>query len=234
MTEDEFQAEEPAEYTSPACSMHQVDPSYMGVQVTDSLSKEIATWRTTERERLFALRIAATNAERVSFVFAISNVLDEILGDIAGKSVAAYWPFLGEPDLRGWMPATAAAGGVRLLPVIVAMKEPLEFRPWNIGEKLHRGLWNIPVPVAGKSIRPDIVIAPLVGFDSACYRLGYGGGFFDRTIAAFTPTPVIIGVGYSFQKLPTIKPHVHDIPMDVIVTENGAFRRVPDCRPHPR
>lgn len=71
---------------------------------------------------------------------------------------------------------------------------------------------------------PDVVIAPVVGYDPACYRLGYGGGFFDRTLASLPARPRVIGVGYGAARVPTIYPQMHDIPMDLIVTEAGTVR----------
>jgi 5,10-methenyltetrahydrofolate synthetase len=79
-----------------------------------------------------------------------------------------------------------------------------------------RGLWNIPYPADGDIVLPHIVIAPLVGFDRQSYRLGYGGGFFDRTLAALSPKPFVIGVGYQSAELQTIFPQPHDIPMDAL------------------
>ena len=72
---------------------------------------------------------------------------------------------------------------------------------------------------------PSIVLAPLVGFDAACYRLGYGGGYFDRTLAALVPRPLAIGIGFAIQELETIHPQPFDVPMDLIVTEAGTRRR---------
>jgi len=69
------------------------------------------------------------------------------------------------------------------------------------------------------------VLAPLVGFDRACYRLGYGGGYFDRTLASLSPRPLAIGVGFEFQSLETIHPQSFDVPMDAIVTDVGTRRR---------
>jgi 5,10-methenyltetrahydrofolate synthetase len=104
---------------------------------------------------------------------------------------------------------------------VVEKGRPLVFRVWRQGDKLERGVWNIPVPAEGEPVFPDIVIAPLVGFDPSNYRLGYGGGFFDRTLAAMPKKPLVIGVGYMSSALPTIYPQPHDIPMDAIVTEKG-------------
>ncbi len=119
------------------------------------------------------------------------------------------------------MEAWAERGGICALPVVVQRHAPLTFRSWRQGEPLQPGVWNIPVPSSGRSVTPDIVIAPVVGFDSACYRLGYGGGFFDRTLAAFPQRPRIVGVGSRRQAIPTIYPQAHDVPMDLIVTEVG-------------
>jgi 5,10-methenyltetrahydrofolate synthetase len=110
------------------------------------------------------------------------------------------------------------------LPVVVEKGQPLEFYLWQTGEALARGVWNIPIPAKPKPCRPDIVVAPVVGFDAACYRLGYGGGFFDRTLAAMAEKPRVIGIGYSGSRIATIYPQPHDIPMDIIVTEAGIIR----------
>ena len=85
-----------------------------------------------------------------------------------------------------------------------------------------QGFWKIPVPAEGPEVVPDIMLAPLVGWDDAGYRLGYGGGYFDRTLAAFAVRPLVIGVGLAAAQLPTIFPQPHDIAMDSIVTEAGA------------
>ncbi len=84
---------------------------------------------------------------------------------------------------------------------------------------------GILIPTGGEEQRPDIVIAPVVGYDRGCYRLGVGGGYFDRTLAALSPKPLAIGIGYSQQQIRTIKPQPHDIPMDAIVTEDGVIIR---------
>ena len=110
-------------------------------------------------------------------------------------------------------------GGRIALPVVIGKDWPLEFRVWSPGEPLERGVWNILVPARGPAVQPDIVVAPAVGFDSENYRLGYGGGFFDRTLAAMAIKPMILGVGYADSKLATIYPQPHDIPMDAIITD---------------
>ena len=111
------------------------------------------------------------------------------------------------------------------LPAVVEKTGPLEYRAWRPGEPLIDGVWNIPVPQKREIVVPDAVLAPLVGFDSQCYRLGYGGGYFDRTLAAISPRPLAIGVGFELSRIETIFPQPFDIAMDVIVTEVETRRR---------
>ncbi len=149
----------------------------------------------------------------------IASRLDLAIGKVSGRIVSGYWPFRGEPDLRNWAIKIIERGGRIALPVVIRKGWPLEFRVWRPGDPLERGVWNILVPSRGPSVLPDVVIAPVVGFDAANYRLGYGGGFFDRTLAAMHRRPLVVGVGYAGSRLRTIYPQPHDIPMDVIVTD---------------
>ena len=98
---------------------------------------------------------------------------------------------------------------------------------------MQRGLWNIPVPAERRPSTRALLI-PLVGYDSAGYRLGYGGGYYDRTLAATASRPLCIGVGYDDARLATIHPQPHDIPMSLIVTEARTAHRRPTAAPTPR
>jgi 5,10-methenyltetrahydrofolate synthetase len=104
------------------------------------------------------------------------------------------------------------------LPVATAHGRALTFREWRPGVRMARGLWKIPYPADGAEVLPDVTLAPLVGFDAAGFRLGYGGGFFDRTLAVLRPRPLVIGIGYDITAMKTIFPQTHDIGMDWIVT----------------
>lgn len=217
----------PRSFASPACFLHEIDPVYAGLADSPDMTAcaDIKRWRTNERERLIAGRLAVPAEVRIAAGEVIAaRVLAEI-GDVEGRIVSAYWPFRGEPDLRPLMEEIAGLGGRTALPVVVEKGWPLEFHLWQAGQSLSRGVWGIPVPAEKRPCVPDVVIAPVVGYDDACYRLGYGGGFFDRTLAAMQARPKVIGVGYSMAKLSTIHPQKHDIPMDLVVTEAGMARR---------
>jgi 5,10-methenyltetrahydrofolate synthetase len=178
-------------------------------------------WRKAERQRLIAARLAMSAAERRSHTARIEAGLVEAVGKVRGQTVGVYWPFRGEPNLRRWMEWLLACGGACALPVVVQRHAPLVFREWHPGARMVGGVWNIPVPADGAEVVPDIVIAPVVGFDPRCYRLGYGGGFYDRTLAAMAGQPRVIGVGYAQALVATIRPQPHDIAMHLIVTEHG-------------
>lgn len=105
------------------------------------------------------------------------------------------------------------------LPAVSAPRARLEFRQWQPGDPVERGAHDIPVPRSREPLEPDVLLVPVVGFDGECYRLGYGTGHFDRTIAAMRCRPLAIGIGYEVSRVETIFPQAHDFPMDVIVTE---------------
>jgi len=185
---------------------------------------EIRAWRKAERERLLAWRTGMPTAERRCRGEQIEARLREAITQRPGI-LGVYWPFRAEFDPRRLVDWAVAEGRGVALPVVVDKKGPLEYRAWKPGETLVDGVWNIPVPKKRKIVTPSVVLAPVVGFDRECYRLGYGGGYFDRTLAALTPKPRAIGVGFSIQELETIYPQSFDVPMDLIVTETGVRRR---------
>lgn len=198
-----------------------------GVRVDAVRTHDVANWRKATRQRLLAERSALTADYRAQQAVAIAAALELILADLPSITLSLYWPIRGEPDLRSWM-AGLSENGVRIaLPVAIALGQALVFREWRPHCRLARGLWKIPYPADGAEIVPTVTIAPLVGFDHECYRLGYGGGFFDRTLAQLAPKPLAIGIGYPGAVLPTIYPQPHDIPMDWIVTGSSAsIRRI--------
>jgi 5-formyltetrahydrofolate cyclo-ligase len=206
----------PGQYSSPPCFMHELDPEFRPPLADWN---DVKRWRKAEREQLIAARLAVPADVRTAMSQRIGENLDAVIGDIAGRMVSLYWPFRGEPDLRAWIASVNERGGGTALPVVVEKARPLIFRAYAPGDRLEKGVWNIPIPAGGDPVLPDIVISPVVGIDPRQYRLGYGGGFFDRTLAAMPFKPLVIGVGYELQRIATIYPQPHDIPMDRVVTE---------------
>lgn len=174
--------------------------------------------RKEARAALIAARQAMPQAQRRAAQDAITAQLRPGL-PISGV-VGLYWPFKGEYDPRPIAAELHAAGVDLALPVVVAKAQPMVFRRWRPGDALACGVWDIPIPAADIQVAPSMLLVPLVGFDVAGYRLGYGGGFYDRTLAAANPRPVCVGLGFELARLLTIGPREHDIPMDRIVTEH--------------
>lgn len=231
----------PETYASPPCFMHELDPGYMGLAEAGDPQQwaDVMRWRTAERERLIRERLAIPSDVRRRQDKQIAANLEAAAADVAGQVVTAYWPIRGEPDLRRVVQYLVACGARMALPVVVGPGRPLIFRAWTPGAPLERGVWGLLTPPAdAEVVVPDTIIVPVVGFDPACHRLGYGGGFFDRTLAVLANRPRVVGVGYSQAMIATIYPQPHDIPMNAIVTEDGFIKCTGGCpqlsavRPH--
>lgn len=204
----------------------EVDPAYFDPLGTDpEQARDVARWRRAERLRLAGSRDALGQAGRAEVSERIGRHLSRALearGVGPGVVLAGYWPIKGEPDLRPVLTALHRAGVTIALPVVETRAAPLVFRRWTPETKMQRGDWNIPVPPPeADELAPDITLAPCLGWTAECYRLGWGGGYFDRTLAARAPRPMAIGIALTAAQLPTIYPQPHDIPLDLIVTEDG-------------
>ena len=125
--------------------------------------------------------------------------------------------------MLAWL-AAGQPGFAALLPVVVAPGAPLAFRAWTPDSELVADRYGIPTPTTGEFVVPQALLLPVNGFDAAGYRLGYGGGFFDRTLAAQSPAPLAIGVGFELSRTDSIRPEPHDIRLDAMVSEAGVFR----------
>jgi 5-formyltetrahydrofolate cyclo-ligase len=132
--------------------------------------------------------------------------------------MGVYWPLSGEPDLRAAYDELAAAGMRLALPVVMERDAPLAFTAWEPGEPMIADAMGVQVPARLRFVeRPPALLVPCLGFDADGYRLGYGGGYYDRTLAR-EPRPHPLGIAYSIQQ--AVFPHTgHDVPLDVIVTE---------------
>ncbi|MGC8477188.1 MAG: 5-formyltetrahydrofolate cyclo-ligase [Acetobacteraceae bacterium] len=184
--------------------------------------EDVRSWRRDTRTALLERRMAASPGQRAAWGARIESHLGPLLRGLPGRTIGFYWPFKGEFDARALVTQLLATAPWRAgLPVVSARNAPLLFRPWVPGCEMESGVLGIPVPKSPAALVPDILLAPLVGFDAANYRLGYGGGYFDRTLAALSPRPQAIGVGFEISRLDSVYPQPHDIPMDFIVTEAG-------------
>lgn len=142
-------------------------------------------------------------------------------------TVSAYWPLEAEFDPRPIAHHLHAAGHRIGLPVVLGRGRPLVFRRWIPGMELEQGSFRVLVPSPeSPEVTPQVMLAPLLAFDAAGYRLGYGGGFYDRTIEMLrTSGPLlVIGVAYAAQEVPAVPREPTDQPLDWIVTEEGARR----------
>jgi 5,10-methenyltetrahydrofolate synthetase len=184
----------------------------------------IRTWRVRERARLKQQRMDLASAERALLTEAIGRNLDTGLERRTCRTLGLYWPIKGEFDLRHWAERFSSRKREDLaLPVVVREHAPLEYWRWRPGDPMARGFWGIMVPERRELVIPDVVIAPLVGF-CGLYRLGHGGGYFDRTLADLRPKPLAVGIGIEAARVEGYIPQPHDIPMDIVVTEAAIYR----------
>ena len=188
----------------------------------------LKSWRRAQREKLIAARMALSPAVLEAWRQRIDGYLELSFPGMARCRLAFCWPIKGEYDARHLARTLRERGALTALPVVVAPKKPLLFREWHPGVKLALGALDIPYPVDSPEILPDVVILPMNGWDPQGFRLGYGAGFFDRTLAALEKKPVALGVSYELAKLETIHPQPWDLPMDYVVTERGVYRRDPE------
>ena len=184
----------------------------------------IKQWRKQQRAELLVRRMAAPLAVRRQWNEAITARLLQGFPQLLGSVLGIFWPIKGEFDPRFALRRLRESGTRAALPVVLRQAAPLEFRAWWLGVATIRGVYDLPVPCATGVLRPDVLLIPPVGFDALGYRLGYGGGFYDRTLAALSPQPLKIGVGFELSRIATIRPQAHDVAMDCIVTEQGTYR----------
>lgn len=189
------------------------------------LRSSIFSERRARRAELLARRMALPEDEHRSGSKAVLERLLSGFSELRSERIGMYWPYRREISLFPFAKSILAEGGEVAFPVAVERQQPLQFRAWKPGDPLSRGVYDIPFPRDGATVQPQVLIVPLLGFDEEGHRLGYGGGYYDRTLAVADPKPLTIGVGFEFARLKTIQPLPHDVPMDVIVTEAGVSWR---------
>lgn len=174
------------------------------------------------RRRAFDARKAAFVAGSAAVRAATTHLLD-LLAAHEGRTLAGYMPIRTEIDPR---PAMTAHRGPVAVPVVEAPGAPLRFRHWTPVAAMEPGAFGAPVPAGGDWLEPEVLIVPLLAFDAMGYRLGYGGGFYDRTLEGLrTRGPVTaIGLAFAAQAQPEVPREPTDQPLDLIVTEEGVLR----------
>ncbi|TAK44045.1 MAG: 5-formyltetrahydrofolate cyclo-ligase [Betaproteobacteria bacterium] len=182
-------------------------------------------WRAAERARLIAAREAIDRSTLDSLRRRIDAHLERAFPGLARGVLALCWPIRNEYDARHLARTLRARGALTALPVVVAARSPLAFREWHPGVTLASGALGIAYPVGSRELVPDHVLLPMNGWDDGGYRLGYGAGYFDRTLASLARKPDLIGVSFELARMPTIHPQPWDVPVDYVVTERGVYRR---------
>ena len=177
--------------------------------------------RPASRARLIAARRALSDADHAAASAAVLRTLTERFPPGSLGLVAAYWPIAGEIDPLPYLRATLAAGGGAALPVVLKRAQPLIFRVWTPETPMSHRALGLAHPAEGAPVTPDALLIPLVGFGPAGHRLGFGGGYYDRTLPTLNSRPLAIGLGFEAGRLKAFQPEPHDQRMDVIITETG-------------
>ena len=188
------------------------------------------------RKRLVAERLQLE--DRFARNEALQRVMRVWLVDRPDAVIGAYWPIKGEfdplPALFRWqeagMEADAAGASQRRrigLPVINKIDKTLTFHRWYPGCEMEEDAFGIPKPKDTELVHPTLLFVPCVGYGPGGYRLGYGGGFYDRTLAALSPRPFTVGLGYTHGFLPELEPEPHDLALDALLNDNGVVWPLP-------
>ncbi len=191
--------------------------------MTDSAADDLRAFRDALRARLIAAREALPAAEHARLSGEMERHLAALVLALDPAVLAFCWPFRAEFDARPLVARRLARGGRACLPVVTGTDSPLEFREWMPQSEMIEDRYGIHIPSRGVALRPDAILMPLNAFDCAGYRLGYGGGYFDRSLAALDPRPRAVGVGFELARVASIRPQAYDLPMDFVVTEAGVF-----------
>ena len=187
-------------------------------------SDEAAAFRQALRCEGIAAREALPAAEHARKSAAVLDHLRRLLSAHNPGMLAFYWPIRAEIDCRPLLPRLLALGWHACLPVVVDRGQALEFREWTPESHMVLGAHGIPTVAAGPTVRPDVLLLPVNAFDREGYRLGYGGGYFDRTLATLLPRPYAVGVGFELARVDSIGPHAQDCALDAVATESGMER----------
>jgi 5-formyltetrahydrofolate cyclo-ligase len=195
---------------------------------------DTAARRRELRQRLAERRRALPSSQRIAAAQGLWRSLEHLPEYHTDQRVAGYWAYDGELPLNLVIPPLVSRAQQFLLPLI-GQDRQLRFAPWSVGEPVQPNRFGIPEPVAPQAwfapFQLDLVFVPLLAFDRHGNRLGYGGGYYDRSFAflkgQWRPTePLLVGIAYDFQELPQLIPEHWDISLDFIATD----RELINCR----
>ena len=187
--------------------------------------------RAALRTKLIAARLALT--DRLERAVQLQSALRVWLVGRRENTIGAYWPIKGEfdplPALYRWTEGAPDFVTRRIgLPVADRATGQLRFHVWYPGCPMEHDAYDIPKPKDTEEFAPEILIVPCLGFGPGGVRLGYGGGFFDRTLASLNPRPVTVGVSFTHGFLPLLRSSPQDLPLDAMLTEDGVMWQRPD------
>ena len=185
-----------------------------------------AASKKSARAAAMAVRAAAHAAAPGAARLAAGYALEAIAALRGVAVVSGYLPVRREIDPIPAMLALVGLGIRVAVPVIGAREQPLGFREWTPGAATERGAFGVPVPVGGALLDPEVLLVPMLAFDRRGHRLGYGGGFYDRTIADLRARRPVAAIGFAYaaQEVPEVPDSQHDMQLDAIVTEQGVIR----------
>jgi 5-formyltetrahydrofolate cyclo-ligase len=181
------------------------------------------------RVKARATRAAILNSHRNDAARAVARHFFDAIPLRSGEIVAGYWRIKDEMDCQPILVRLMDSFQPVCLPVVLGEEEPLDLRLWEQGAPLYEaGFGTLAPSELAPRVEPDVILMPLLGFDKRGTRLGYGGGYYDRTLGTLSKRPRLVGIAFAIQELPEIPREAHDVPLDVIVTEDGvhSFGRV--------
>ena len=206
------------QFSSPPCFAHEIEkPGVSSDDYDEDCWRDVQRWRVSKRKQLIHLRKQLLKNQRTRETLTITNKLDRLLVVKTPAIVGVYWPINSEMNLLDWCQIKTGAGIQFCLPVIGERNQSMAFCQWNPGEPVISGEWGIPAPLEKIPVEPDLIIVPLLGADAEKHRLGYGGGYYDRTLAIINEKVFTVGVGFSSAIIPTIYPQPHDISLSATI-----------------
>ena len=194
--------------------------------IPDASPEARLSFRRALRKRCVERRLALPASECAILSTKICDQLRAHFPQLSTMRVGFCWPVNNEPDLlpliESWINGSEARFAA-LLPVVQETGKPLAFRAWTPESTMIADRFGIPTPAEGQFMVPEALLIPVNAFDGAGYRIGYGGGFFDRTLTSIKPPPLSIGVGFELARVDSVRPEPHDVRLDAMVSEAGVF-----------